>query len=149
MTKRRLLCGVKTRRNAFRAHVTPCEGTSELDPGGSARGDRSVLIKAFKMAVNPDAHSEYERRHNPIWKDLEEVLAAHGVRKYSIFLDPATSELFAYAEVESEDRWRAIASTEVCQRWWKHMRDVMPTNPDQSPQSSELREVFRLGSRPA
>ena len=107
-----------------------------------------MLIKAFKMAVNPDAHAEYERRHNPIWKELEEVLVAHGVRTYSIFLDPATSELFGYAEVESENGWRAIASTEVRQRWWKHMHDLMPTNPDNSPQSSELREVFRLGSKP-
>jgi L-rhamnose mutarotase len=106
-----------------------------------------MLIKAFKMAVHSDAHAEYERRHNPIWKELEDVLVAHGVKKYSIFLDPSTSELLAYAEIESEERWQTIASTEVCQRWWKHMRDVMPTNADHSPQSSELREVFRLGAR--
>ena len=67
-----------------------------------------MIRKAFRMHVNPDAHAEYERRHNPIWKELEEVLIAHGVRKYSIFLDPTTSDLFAYAEIESEERWQAI-----------------------------------------
>ncbi|END88332.1 hypothetical protein ECP03019043_4427 [Escherichia coli P0301904.3] len=34
--------------------------------------------------------------------------------------------------------------TDVCQRWWKYMTDVMPANPDNSPVSSELQEVFSL-----
>lgn len=96
------------------------------------------------MWVNPDAHAEYERRHRPIWKELEDVLRAHGVRSYSIFLDAETNTLFAFAEIESEERWAAIASTEVCRRWWQHMREVMPANPDHSPKSVPLREVFRL-----
>jgi L-rhamnose mutarotase len=103
-----------------------------------------TIRKAFKMSVNPDRHAEYEQRHNPIWRELEDTLVAHGVVSYSIYLDPATSELFAYAEIESEERWRAIASTAVCQRWWQHMRDVMPSNPDGSPVSGDLREVFHI-----
>lgn len=103
-----------------------------------------MLRKAFKMRVNPDAHAEYERRHRPIWRELEDTLRAHGVRNYSIFLEPMTHELFAYAEIESEARWEAIAQTEVCQRWWAHMRDLMPTEPDHRPCSVPLREVFHL-----
>jgi len=103
-----------------------------------------MIRKAFKMSVHPDSHAEYERRHDPIWKELEDALFAHGVHGYSIFLDPQTSELFAYAEIESEERWQAIARTEVCQRWWQHMRDLMPTNSDHSPKSVELREVFHI-----
>jgi len=103
-----------------------------------------TIRKAFKMAVNPDRHAEYERRHNPIWRELEETLVAHGVVSYSIYLDPGTSELFAYAEIESEERWQAIASTAVCRRWWQHMRDVMPSNPDGSPVAADLREVFHV-----
>jgi L-rhamnose mutarotase len=96
------------------------------------------------MRVNPEAHAEYARRHDPIWKELEDTLHAHGVRNYSIFLDASTSDLFGYVEIESEARWAAIAGTDVCRRWWTHMRDVMPTNPDHSPWSRELREVFHL-----
>jgi L-rhamnose mutarotase len=55
-----------------------------------------------------------------------------------------TRQLFGCAEVESEEQWAAIASTEVCQKWWKHMGDVMPSNPDHSPVSAPLREVFHL-----
>ena len=103
-----------------------------------------LLRKAFVMQVFPDQHAEYERRHNPIWPELETALKAHGVHNYSIFLDEATGELFGYAEIESEAQWEAIAQTEVCQRWWRHMRELMPSNPDNSPQSKPLREVFHI-----
>lgn len=103
-----------------------------------------MIRKAFVMSVNADEHEEYERRHNPIWPELEDVLQVHGVRKYSIFLNPETSQLFAYAEIEDEARWAAIAETEVCQRWWAAMAELMPSNPDGSPVASDLQEVFRL-----
>ena len=104
-----------------------------------------MIRKAFVMSVNPGAEEEYERRHRPIWKELEEVLRSHGVLSYSIFLQPDTRQLFAYAEIEDDAQWEAIARTDVCQRWWRFMRELMPSNPDHSPQSTPLREVFHLG----
>jgi L-rhamnose mutarotase len=103
-----------------------------------------MIRKAFLMSVNPDAHAEYEKRHRPIWDDLAAVLTQHGVANYSIFLDEKTSQLFGYAEIESEERWNAIAETDECRRWWKYMRDIMPSNDDNSPVSRELKEVFYL-----
>ncbi|AKG68931.1 MULTISPECIES: L-rhamnose mutarotase [Serratia] len=103
-----------------------------------------MIRKAFVMQVNPDAHAEYQQRHNPIWPELEQVLKEHGAHHYSIFLDEARNLLFGYVEIESEERWDAVANTAVCQRWWQHMGDVMPSNPDHSPVSSPLREVFYL-----
>lgn len=103
-----------------------------------------MIRKAFRMSVEPDHQPEYVRRHNPIWRDLEEVLLQHGVQTYSIFLDLETSDLFAYAEIESEERWAAITATDVCRRWWRTMRELMPSNADGSPVSRDLREVFHL-----
>ncbi|WP_114195653.1 L-rhamnose mutarotase [Edaphovirga cremea] len=103
-----------------------------------------MIRKAFVMQVNPDAHAEYQRRHNPIWPELEEVLKQHGAHHYSIFLDEKRNLLFGFVEIESEARWNAVAQTEICQRWWQHMGDVMPSNPDNSPVSDDLREVFYL-----
>ena len=100
--------------------------------------------KAFRMAVNDGAESEYERRHRPIWAELEQVLFDHGVRTYTIFLDEASRDLFGYVEVDSDEQWNRIAGTDVCRRWWAYMRDCMPTNPDHSPVSRELREVFHI-----
>ncbi len=103
-----------------------------------------MIRKAFVMSVHPGQEAEYERRHRPIWPELEAVLRKHGVKSYSIFLDQSTSQLFAYAEIESEERWAAIADTPECRGWWVSMRELMPSNPDASPVSHSLREVFHL-----
>lgn len=103
-----------------------------------------MIRKAFVMQVEAGRHEEYRRRHNPIWPELEQALKAHGVQNYSIFLDPPSNRLFAYVEIEDEARWNAIAQTAVCKRWWAHMREIMPSNPDNSPKSDELKEVFHL-----
>ena len=96
------------------------------------------------MAVHPGQEAEYARRHQPIWEELERTLIAHGVRTYTIFLVPGSRDLFAYVEVEDEARWAAIAATDVCRRWWRYMREVMPANPDDSPVARELRDVFHI-----
>jgi L-rhamnose mutarotase len=103
-----------------------------------------MIRKAFLMTLKPGHQDEYGRRHNPIWPELQEVLRRHGVRNYSIFLDRETDRLFAYAEIESEELWSKIAQTEVCRRWWAHMRDLMLTNDDNSPVAVNLDEVFHL-----
>lgn len=103
-----------------------------------------MIRKAFLMKLNHDAHDEYERRHRPIWAELAAVLKSHGVSNYSIFLEPETSQLFGCVEIESEELWAQIADTNECRKWWAFMKDVMPTNADDSPFSTELKEVFHL-----
>ena len=103
-----------------------------------------MIRQAFVMQLNEGVEAEYGKRHSPIWPELESVLKAHGVHNYSIFLLSATRQLFAYAEIEDEARWAAIAETPVCKRWWAHMCDIMPSNPDNSPVAETLKEVFHL-----
>ena len=103
-----------------------------------------MIRKAFVMSVHPGAESKYAQRHNPIWPELESALKAHGVHNYSIYLLAETQQLFAYAEIESERQWAAIAATPECQEWWHHMADLMPHNEDHSPIVQEMSEVFHL-----
>ena len=103
-----------------------------------------MIRKASKMRVFPECHEEYKRRHDELWPEMAETLKAHGAHQYSIFLDEETSALFACVLIESEERWRAVAQTEACQKWWAYMKDVMETNEDGSPKSWELKEVFHL-----
>ena len=103
-----------------------------------------MIRKAFIMSVHAGKEEEYERRHRPIWAELEQVLRTHGVHNYSIFLHEESRRLFGYAEIEDEERWAAIAQTPECRKWWAHMEEVMPSNPDNSPVSMSLREVFHL-----
>jgi L-rhamnose mutarotase len=103
-----------------------------------------MIRKAFIMSVNAGQREEYERRHKPIWPELEQTIKDHGVHNYSIFFDAETNQLFAYAEIEDEARWNAIALTEDCRRWWAHMKEIMPSNPDNSPVARDTEEVFHI-----
>ena len=103
-----------------------------------------MIRKAFVMTLRPECEAEYERRHNPIWPELETVLKDHGVWTYSIFLNRENDQLFAFAEIESETTWQQIAETEICQKWWAHMKDLVLTNDDNSPIVIDLSEIFCL-----
>ncbi|MCC7146188.1 MAG: L-rhamnose mutarotase [Phycisphaeraceae bacterium] len=103
-----------------------------------------MIRKAFVMSVHAGQENEYQDRHNPIWAELEETLKNHGVHNYSIFLHPQTRQLFGYVEIEDQARWNAIAQTAICKKWWAYMKDLMPSNPDHSPVSVQLKEMFHL-----
>jgi L-rhamnose mutarotase len=103
-----------------------------------------MIRKAFVMSVNPGSEEEYERRHSPIWPELEQTLKDHGAHNYSLFLHPETRQLFGCVEIEDEARWNAIAQTPICGKWWAHMKEIMPSNPDNSPIAQELKLVFHM-----
>lgn len=103
-----------------------------------------MIRKSFKMKLYPGKEQEYEKRHNELWQEMKEMIKAHGGHNYSIFLDKETLTLFGYIEIESEELWAKSAETEVCRRWWDYMSDIMATNPDNSPQSTDLTPVFHL-----
>ncbi|SFT50589.1 L-rhamnose mutarotase [Algoriphagus locisalis] len=99
---------------------------------------------AFRMKLIPGFEEEYERRHREIWPELVTLLKNTGIIDYQIFLDRETSFLFAYQLIEGETNSQDLGSTEIVQRWWKYMADIMETNPDNSPVSVELPNVFDL-----
>ncbi|UPW18806.1 L-rhamnose mutarotase [Agarivorans sp. TSD2052] len=104
----------------------------------------SRIRKAFVMQLNPGCQLAYQQRHDEIWPDLVQVLREHGASNYSIFLDTPSNQLFGYVEVQSEEQWNRIAETNVCQRWWAYMQDIMASNADNSPVSRELSSVFYM-----
>lgn len=75
---------------------------------------------------------------------MKEMIHEYGGSNYSIFFDKETNILFGYMEVESEEKWAKSADTEICRKWWHYMADIMETNPDESPVSVDLKEVFYL-----
>ena len=98
------------------------------------------------MSVNAGQEAEYEKRHRPIWPELEATLKEHGVVTYTIFLLPETRQLFGYVEFKDQAQWDAVAKTAICQKWWAHMKEVMPSNPDNSPVSTERTKFFTSSS---
>ncbi|MFC0270392.1 L-rhamnose mutarotase [Metabacillus herbersteinensis] len=103
-----------------------------------------MIRKASVMYVNKDSYAEYKKCHDDIWPEMIEELKVHGANNYSIFLEKETGKLFSYLEIESEEKWQQMAETAICKKWWKYMEPLMKTNPDNSPVSIKLEEVFYI-----
>ncbi|MFB6469078.1 L-rhamnose mutarotase [Cytobacillus sp. Hz8] len=103
-----------------------------------------MIRKASIMFVYKDCYEEYKKRHNEIWPEMVTELKTHGAHNYSIFLDEETGRLFAYLEVEDEEKYAQMADTDICKKWWAYMEPIMETNPDNSPVSIDLKDVFYL-----
>lgn len=99
---------------------------------------------AFKMYLNDGRKEEYRKRHHALWPELHLMLKESGVSEYSIFLDEETNILFAFQKVSGEGGSQDLGNTEIVQKWWAFMADVMKTNPDNSPVSIPLEEVFYM-----
>jgi len=99
---------------------------------------------AFKMYLNEGQKEEYKKRHDEIWPELKHLLKEAGISEYSIFLDEETNTLFAFQKVLGEGGSQNLGETEIVKKWWKYMADIMKTNPDNSPVSVSLNEVFYM-----
>jgi L-rhamnose mutarotase len=98
---------------------------------------------AFKMKLKPGFTAEYKKRHDEIWPELSALLKENGVSDYTIFLDEETNILFAVQQQNGSSS-QDLGSTEIVQKWWAYMADIMDTNPDNSPISKPLLQVFHL-----
>ena len=99
---------------------------------------------AFKMKLNAGQKAAYIKRHNEIWTELVTLLKDAGVSEYSIFLDEETNTLFAFQKVSGEGSSQDLAQNPIVKKWWDFMADVMEVNPDNSPISTPLNEVFYM-----
>ncbi len=99
---------------------------------------------AFKMKLNPGQAEEYKKRHDELWPELKKLLKESGISDYSIFLDEETNILFAVQKQDGNGSSQDLGTTEIVQKWWAYMADVMETNPDNSPVSVALKEVFYM-----
>jgi L-rhamnose mutarotase len=96
----------------------------------------------FKMKMVPGFKEEYRKRHSELWPELKRLLKDEGVCNYSIFLDEETNTLFAYQEQKGANSSQDLGNLEIVQKWWKFMSDIMETNPDNSPLTIPLEQVF-------
>lgn len=99
---------------------------------------------AFKMHLNQGQKEEYIKRHNQIWPELKTLLKDAGISEYSIFLDEETNTLFAFQKMSGEGNSQDLGQTEIVKEWWAFMADIMETNPDNSPVTAKLEEVFYM-----
>jgi L-rhamnose mutarotase len=99
---------------------------------------------AFKMYLKSGQKEAYIQRHDAIWPELKKLLEETGISEYSIFLDEETNTLFAFQKVEGISGSQDLAENLIVKKWWDFMADIMEVNPDNSPVSVPLEEVFYL-----
>ncbi len=99
---------------------------------------------AFKMKLNAGQKEAYKKRHHNLWPELKQLLKDNGVSEYSIFLDEETHTLFAFQKVSGEGGSQDLANNDIVKKWWFFMADIMEVNPDNSPVSIPLEEVFYM-----
>jgi L-rhamnose mutarotase len=103
-----------------------------------------MIRQAFTMKIRPGCERVYKQRHDEIWPELIKELEAAGVSDYSIYLDEATHTLFAVQKLKDHNSNNALPQTAIVKKWWSYMADIMETNPDNSPASAPLKEVFHM-----
>jgi len=103
-----------------------------------------VKRNAFAMRLNPGCEAEYKKRHDEIWPELKAELLKAGVSDYSIYLDSKTNTLFAFQYLTDDATDGELARKEIVKKWWHFMGDIMETNPDESPVSDTLEEMFHM-----
>ncbi len=103
-----------------------------------------MMRVAFKMKLKPGFEAEYQRRHDALWPELAEVLRNAGIRDYSIFLDEETRAIFAVQKRMDNSTADDLPSHPVVQKWWASMVPLMEVNPDNSPVTRPLREIFHF-----
>ena len=96
------------------------------------------------MKLYHGMEEEYRKRHNELWPEMIDMIHEYGGKNYSIFFDKDTDILFGYIELEDEALWSKSAETAICRKWWDFMADIMDTNADNSPVSTDLDLVFHL-----
>lgn len=99
---------------------------------------------AFKMKLKPSCKDEYRKRHDEIWPELSALIRSAGVSDYSIFLDEETNTLFSVQKISGEGSSQDLGINPIVKKWWAYMADIMETNPDNSPVTIPLEEVFYL-----
>lgn len=102
----------------------------------------------FILQVRPDRLDEYRRRHEAVWPEMLQALAATGWHNYSLFLDDS-GLLVGYLETEdfaaAQD---AMAATDINARWQADMAPFfveLAGRPDQSMRVLPL--AFQLESQ--
>ena len=99
---------------------------------------------AFKMRLNPGCQEEYRKRHDAIWPELVTLLKDAGISDYSIHLDEETHILFGVLWRKDDHAMDALPATDIMQKWWAHMADIMETHPDNEPVAVPLTPVFHM-----
>lgn len=94
---------------------------------------------AWVMKLKPGNEAIYKQKHDEIWPEMLANMKRDGIRNYSIYRYGLL--LFAYLERDHEPA-PGQPHDDVTLRWWKMMEPYMDYNPDGTPWSAPVEEMF-------
>jgi L-rhamnose mutarotase len=100
----------------------------------------------FNLRVRPDRVEEYVQRHEAVWPEMREALAAAGWHNYSLFVTPSGT-VIGYLECDDFERSRqAMEQTGVNARWQREMAPFFEGLEGRRPDEGmvPLQEIFHL-----
>ena len=98
---------------------------------------------AWKGMVKEGMMDEYIKRHDNLWPEMADMLAAAGIKNYSIW--NVGHELFGYYECEKGAEYAAKVQreSEITEKWNEYMKDILIMEPDPVTGAQPLlRQVF-------
>jgi L-rhamnose mutarotase len=100
-----------------------------------------VIRRAYTIHLEPGALAEYREKHDNIWPELVAEMKRDGIAQLTAFeADPI---IFYYAEIENEDAFDRLFSSDVHDRWAELFRSLIAFTDD----DVDLRfmpEIFNL-----
>jgi L-rhamnose mutarotase len=101
-------------------------------------------VLAFFMQLHACKQVKHKARHNATLPELSVPLKGFGIIVYRIFFKQKHRQPAGRATIEDACIMDAPPQHPVMQKWWAYMANIMETNPDNTPASIPLREVFHL-----
>ena len=96
----------------------------------------------FLLRVDPMRLDAYKQHHRNVWPEMQDALREAGWGNYSLFLRD-DGLLVGYVETEDfEAAQRAMAGTDVNDRWQRQMAEFFGERADEA--LVRLEEVFHL-----
>ena len=79
------------------------------------------------------------------FSQISHIFVLRAYRKGQIiFLEEETGFLFGVLKVEDPANMDLLPAQAIMKKWWAYMKDIMESNPDNSPVSVSLTEVFYM-----
>lgn len=103
-----------------------------------------MIRNAFTMKLKKGFEAEYKKRHDEIWPELAQEIKNMGISDYSIFLEKNTGTLFAVLKLSEDNTAAEMTEKPIVRKWWDYMADIMEVNPDNSPATIPLKEMFHM-----
>ncbi|PUB09549.1 L-rhamnose mutarotase [Yoonia sediminilitoris] len=94
--------------------------------------------RVWLMTLKPGCEAEYKARHDAIWPELLDVMAASGIRDFTIHRHGLTL-------IAVQDRYKPPVPSDpdpVQWKWWAAMEALMHCHSDTRPVQIEVEDVF-------